>query len=814
LYEISNVVIYDETTEHTNQLETSSKLASSSLSSCDYISLSTSVSSDEIEQQDSYNLGDINDYHSFILDLLHKFTNKFDSVSFLIGGMVNFKDNYKHMCQSLTHLEKEITQTNSSRHSLPSFSTSLLNNAKNIDKNNNDNISDDISSGAEQQSTTPATLRHPTKILNFLYLGSEEDALCYETMKALNITNVINVSISCMKPSFISDAHFLRISVNDGYAAKILPFFDIAFKFIEKCRKSNSKVLIHCLAGISRSPTLAIAYLMKHSNLKLDDAYKFVKDRRTTISPNFNFLGQLNEYGKLLNQLQQSQNQKDDEQTTRIKDNTTSIVQDSNNHSLNLQFKRKKPFIFKVQESTATSSSSSSPSAVNKCQLIVSDFSSPSNTSISTIASTLQIINSPSPSGSASATASTSSTPSSTVSSSLLYAPLQILSNKTQHKQQQQGTSTSNQYLPSPSTALANFSLNSPTTTPSVNNNNNVNTGSVLNIINTFDASLKDNNNKNCASKSGRNLELNLSNQKSSHATNTRSHPHPYSHPYSTIKPSFTFDSIKELYSEKNQKDQNGQLQQQQQKSKVVLRRPNTFKIEQKHNTLSSPSASTLTMSISSDCINNPQNSLKRPSSIMFGMPPLVDAKSPAKFQFKDLLNQKLSPISNDKSDEIDETKTNISNDCESSSEESSSSSSFDNTSRPVAMPASLFNINKSQNQKKIKLNDTPLYNTDEKDSKLSQQNKDFPREGETVWSVNRRRRDTDTSTILMSMKLPVNQVTVSQSSNIAVGGEKSKSAASSPTTMATSSPSSKVLTKSGSKGSLHGSRETMIEVL
>jgi dual specificity MAP kinase phosphatase len=42
----------------------------------------------------------------------------------------------------------------------------------------------------------------------------------------------------------------------------------------EKSRKANNNVLIHCLAGISRSPTLAIAYLMKHQSLKSDEAYK------------------------------------------------------------------------------------------------------------------------------------------------------------------------------------------------------------------------------------------------------------------------------------------------------------------------------------------------------------------------------------------------------------------------------------------------------------------------------------------------------------------------------------------------------------
>ena len=54
------------------------------------------------------------------------------------------------------------------------------------------------------------------------------------------------------------------------------------------------------LAGISRSPALAVAFVMRHLNISADDAYRYIKARRSYISPNFNFLGQLSEYERSL----------------------------------------------------------------------------------------------------------------------------------------------------------------------------------------------------------------------------------------------------------------------------------------------------------------------------------------------------------------------------------------------------------------------------------------------------------------------------------------------------------------------------------
>ncbi|XP_053574883.1 dual specificity protein phosphatase 16 [Bombina bombina] len=148
------------------------------------------------------------------------------------------------------------------------------------------------------QPCLPVSSAGPTRILPHLYLGCQRDVLNKELMQQNEIGFVLNASNTCPKPDFISDSHFLRVPVNDSFCEKILPWLDKSVDFIEKAKASNSRVLVHCLAGISRSATIAIGYIMKRMDMSLDEAYRFVKEKRPTISPNFNFLGQLLDFEK------------------------------------------------------------------------------------------------------------------------------------------------------------------------------------------------------------------------------------------------------------------------------------------------------------------------------------------------------------------------------------------------------------------------------------------------------------------------------------------------------------------------------------
>lgn len=60
-------------------------------------------------------------------------------------------------------------------------------------------------------------------------------------------------------------------------------------------------MLVHCLAGVSRSVTVTLAYIMFARALSLNDAFSLVRARKPDVSPNFHFMEQLHSFERQLN---------------------------------------------------------------------------------------------------------------------------------------------------------------------------------------------------------------------------------------------------------------------------------------------------------------------------------------------------------------------------------------------------------------------------------------------------------------------------------------------------------------------------------
>ncbi|CAD5123880.1 DgyrCDS12187 [Dimorphilus gyrociliatus] len=139
------------------------------------------------------------------------------------------------------------------------------------------------------------------EILKFLYIGNERDAANKDIIDSLAITHVLNVTSHLPEHFKSSGIIYKRLPANDSSQQDLMKYFDQAFEFIETARKDNGKVLVHCQAGVSRSVTVTISYILRKSYLNAYEGYKFVKSKRPVASPNLNFMGQLMSFEQALN---------------------------------------------------------------------------------------------------------------------------------------------------------------------------------------------------------------------------------------------------------------------------------------------------------------------------------------------------------------------------------------------------------------------------------------------------------------------------------------------------------------------------------
>ena len=94
---------------------------------------------------------------------------------------------------------------------------------------------------------------------------------------------------SGIKPFFPNDLTYKVINVLDNSSQSLLRHFPAAIAFIKDAVKRGGGVLVHCYAGVSRSATCVIAYLMQEREMTFEDAFTFASKHRPVIFPNMGF---------------------------------------------------------------------------------------------------------------------------------------------------------------------------------------------------------------------------------------------------------------------------------------------------------------------------------------------------------------------------------------------------------------------------------------------------------------------------------------------------------------------------------------------
>ncbi|CAG9530050.1 unnamed protein product [Cercopithifilaria johnstoni] len=136
-----------------------------------------------------------------------------------------------------------------------------------------------------------------SEILPYLYLGGLRDANDVEQLKEKQISYMVSIhELSGRTNSTLKDLNILRIHMADIPEANISEHFAETAEFIHHARLSKKSVLVHCIAGVSRSVCIVASYLIAACDMSYASALAYIVSKRPCANPNFGFRMQLAKY--------------------------------------------------------------------------------------------------------------------------------------------------------------------------------------------------------------------------------------------------------------------------------------------------------------------------------------------------------------------------------------------------------------------------------------------------------------------------------------------------------------------------------------
>ncbi|KAM4552619.1 dual specificity protein phosphatase 22-B [Odontesthes bonariensis] len=132
------------------------------------------------------------------------------------------------------------------------------------------------------------------KVLPDLYLGNFKDARDREQLARNNITHILSIHDSAAP--ILQEMTYLCITAADLPTQNLTQHFKQSIMFMHESRLKGEGCLVHCLAGVSRSVTLVVAYIMTVTGLGWQDVLAAVRVARPCAGPNLGFQQQLQEF--------------------------------------------------------------------------------------------------------------------------------------------------------------------------------------------------------------------------------------------------------------------------------------------------------------------------------------------------------------------------------------------------------------------------------------------------------------------------------------------------------------------------------------
>lgn len=131
-----------------------------------------------------------------------------------------------------------------------------------------------------------------SKVTEQLYIGSVKEASDKKWLQDNHITHIVNAAEE-LQNYFPGEFSYLNLRLQDIPRQSLYPVLEESYKFIWKAIGKGGTVLVHCHAGISRSSSIVIYFLMKLKGWVYMQALAYLKKRHERADPNNGFARQL-----------------------------------------------------------------------------------------------------------------------------------------------------------------------------------------------------------------------------------------------------------------------------------------------------------------------------------------------------------------------------------------------------------------------------------------------------------------------------------------------------------------------------------------
>ncbi|XP_054262778.1 dual specificity phosphatase 28 [Macrosteles quadrilineatus] len=167
----------------------------------------------------------------------------------------------------------------------------ILSNFASKEDNNNNNNNDNCVGDSPT-----SKLFCVSRITPSLFL-SGAPAVREDVLVSLGVSYVVSVAPELPPPPLPPQvALVLRVPLKDLPSEDLLSRLHTTTDTIQQVIEGGGRVLVHCVAGVSRSAAIVLAYLVKHQRLPLHDAFTHLRACRPAVRPNTGFFRQLIEF--------------------------------------------------------------------------------------------------------------------------------------------------------------------------------------------------------------------------------------------------------------------------------------------------------------------------------------------------------------------------------------------------------------------------------------------------------------------------------------------------------------------------------------